>query len=62
MNLEKIWLWKENPGNKHPLAFRSCKNNKYSVPELAEARVLLMWLARWHGWGLDVGFGVLGAL
>lgn len=28
MKLEKNWLWKESPGNKHPSAFRSCKNNK----------------------------------
>lgn len=46
--LEENWLWKESPGNKHPLAFRSHKNNKYSVPELAGARVSLMLLARWH--------------
>lgn len=46
--LEKNWLWKESPGNKHPLAFRSHKNNKYSVPELAGARASMMLLARWH--------------
>lgn len=52
MKLEKNWLWKEKPGNKHPLAFRSHKNNKYSIPELAEASASLMLLARWHGWGV----------
>lgn len=51
MKPKKSWLWKESPGNKHPLAFRSRKNNKYSIPELAEARASLMLLARWHGWG-----------
>jgi len=71
MKLEKNWLWKESPWNKHPLAFRSRKNNKYSIPKLAEARALLMLLARWHGWGLGprwalraegLAFGMLGAL
>lgn len=71
MKLEKNWLWKESSGNKHPLAFRSCKNNKYSIPELAEARASLMLLARWHGWGVGPGwasrvvgleFGALDAL
>lgn len=46
--LEENWLWKKSPGNKHPLAFRSHKNNKYSIPELAGARASLMLLARWH--------------
>lgn len=46
--LEENWLWKERPGNKQPLAFRSRKNNKYSIAELAGARALLMLLARWH--------------
>lgn len=53
MKLEENWLWKENPGNKQPLAFRSCKTNKHSIPKLAVAGPSLMLQARWQGCGAN---------